>query len=388
MLVVPPQRAVPMVTGPRCSQPPYFATMSLIPMDEPAAMGRAFELAWRGWGRVAPNPLVGAVVLAGGRAVGEGWHAEYGGRHAETAALAEAGAAARGATLVVTLEPCAHQGLQPPCTEAVIAAGVRRVVMATLDPNPAAGGGAERLRAAGIETSIGLLGDVAAAQNRRFLHRFREAGRPFVALKLATSLDGKIADRDGRSRWISGAGARDYVHWLRAGFAAIAVGGDTARADDPSLTIRGSVVPRVPPIRVIFDRRLDLPRQLTVVRTAGEVPTTVVTALPADPGRRRALCAQGVAVVEASDLSEGLQALRHDGVDALLVEGGGRLAGGLLSAGLVDRYYWIQSPLWLGDAGVPATAGLIAPSLTDAEHWRVVERRALQEDTLLVLDRR
>lgn len=362
--------------------------MSLIPMDEPAAMRRALELAWRGWGRVAPNPLVGAVVLAGGEVVGEGWHAEYGGGHAETAALAQAGAAARGATLVVTLEPCAHEGLQPPCTEAVIAAGVRRVVVAMLDPNPAACGGAERLRAAGVEMSIGLLGDVAAAQNPRFLHRFRETGRPFVALKLATSLDGKIADRDRRSHWISGPAARDYVHWLRAGFAAIAVGGDTARADDPSLTIRGSVVPRVPPTRVIFDRRLDLPRRLTVVRTAGEVPTTVVTASPADPGRRRALCAEGVAVVEASDLAEALQTLRRDGIDALLVEGGGRLAGGLLSAGLVDRYYWIQSPLWLGDAGVPAAAGLFAPSLTGAERWHVVERRALQQDTLLVLDRR
>jgi diaminohydroxyphosphoribosylaminopyrimidine deaminase/5-amino-6-(5-phosphoribosylamino)uracil reductase len=280
-------------------------------------------------------------------------------------ALESAGSGARGATLVVTLEPCSHFGKQPPCTEAVIRAGIRRVVAAAADPNPDARGGAEALRQAGVAVEIGLLGDEAAAQNAVFFHRHRVAGRPFVALKLATTLDGRIADRSGHSRWISGPEARDYVHWLRAGFDAIGVGGRTARLDDPSLTVRGGVMPRVPPTRVVFDRRGDLPGTLTLLRTAEQIPTIVV----------------------GTELAESMQKLQAGGIASLLVEGGGRLAGALLSAGLVDRYYWIQSPLWLGDDAVPAVAGLRGTLLGDAPRWRVVERRALGADTLLVADR-
>ena len=210
-------------------------------------MARALDLAWRGWGRVQPNPLVGAVVLAAGELVGEGWHPEYGDRHAEALALSAAGERARGATLVVTLEPCAHQGKQPPCTDAILRSGVRRVLAAMPDPNPVAAGGGDRLRAAGVEVEIGPLADAAAAQNAMFLHSISHPNRPFVALKLATTLDGRIADGSGHSRWISGQEAREYVQWLRAGFDAIAVGGRTARLDDPSLTVRGPVRPRVPP---------------------------------------------------------------------------------------------------------------------------------------------
>ncbi len=166
-------------------------------------MARALDLAWRGWGRVQPNPLVGAVVLAGEEPVGEGWHPEYGERHAEALALAAAGERARGATLVVTLEPCAHQGKQPPCTEMILRSGVRRVVLAIPDPNPIAAGGGERLRAAGIDVEVGPLGDAARAQNAMFLHSVYKPDRPFIALKLATTLDGRIADGFGRSRWIS-----------------------------------------------------------------------------------------------------------------------------------------------------------------------------------------
>ena len=164
-------------------------------------MQHALDLAWRGWGRVHPNPLVGAVVLDGGEAVGEGWHAEYGAQHAEPIALAAAGARARGATLVVTLEPCAHQGQQPPCVDAILRAGIRRVVAALPDPNPVAAGGAARLREAGIPVELGPERDAAEAQNAAFLHGLSNPERPFVALKLATSLDGRIADFEGRSRW-------------------------------------------------------------------------------------------------------------------------------------------------------------------------------------------
>src|SRR5215210_2220375 len=245
-------------------------------MNEQEAMARALDLAWRGWGRVQPNPLVGAVVLQQGELVGEGWHPEFGERHAEAVALDGAGERARGATMVVTLEPCAHQGKQPPCTDAIIRSGIRRVVAAIRDPNPSAAQGAERLQEAGIEVELGPLADNAAAQNAIFLHTIRRAARPYVALKLATTLDGRIADSFGRSRWISGPEGREYVQWLRAGFDAIVVGGRTARLDDPSLTVRGPVQPRIPPRRVVFDRAADLGPQLTLVRTATDIPTLVV----------------------------------------------------------------------------------------------------------------
>ncbi|HET9464907.1 MAG TPA: bifunctional diaminohydroxyphosphoribosylaminopyrimidine deaminase/5-amino-6-(5-phosphoribosylamino)uracil reductase RibD [Gemmatimonadales bacterium] len=351
-------------------------------------MARALDLALRGWGRVQQDPLVGAVVLRGGEPVGEGWHAEYGDRHAETVALADAGERARGATLVVTLEPCSHHGKQPPCTDAIIQSGVTRVVAAIQDPNPIAAGGSERLRQAGIEVEVGPLADAAAVLNAPFLHGLRNPGRPFVALKLATTLDGRIADEFGRSRWISGEAARDYVQWLRAGFDAIAVGGRTARLDDPSLTVRGPVRPLAAPRRVVFDRAADLGPHLTMLRTAGDTPTIVVVAPEADRARVKRLEAAGASVVRTPKLAEALAALRELGVASLLVEGGGQLAGALLGQGLVDRYYWIQAPLWLGDSGVPALAGLPTRGLEQADRWQVVERRSLGDDTLLVLDRR
>jgi diaminohydroxyphosphoribosylaminopyrimidine deaminase/5-amino-6-(5-phosphoribosylamino)uracil reductase len=356
-------------------------------VDDIQAMDRALALAWHGWGRVAPNPLVGAVVLQGDRVVGEGWHAEYGGLHAEAAALAAAGRAAPGATLVVTLEPCAHHGKQPPCVDAVIHSGIRRVVFAASDPNPEAGGGAERLRAAGIQVDEGVCVDEARAQNAAFFHRFGGLQRPFVALKLATTFDARIADHSGRSRWISGSEARDYVHWLRAGFDAIGVGGHTARTDDSSLTVRGDLQPRQPPRRVVFDRRGELPLSLGLVRTAREIPTILVTELTRPSPRVADLDEAGVMLVRAGDLAEGLGVLREMGVGSILIEGGGRLAGALLTAELVDRFYWIQSPLWLGDSGIPAVMGYGGTTLVEADRWRVVERRALGQDTLLVADR-
>lgn len=351
-------------------------------------MSRALDLAIRGWGKVQQDPLVGAVVLQGGEPVGEGWHPEYGELHAETAALADAGERARGATLVVTLEPCTHHGKQPPCTDAIIRSGVSRVVAAMRDPNPVAAGGIERLREAGIEVEIGPLGEAAAVLNAVFLHGHRQSGRPFVALKLATTLDGRIADAFGRSRWISGEEAREYVQWLRAGFDAIAVGGRTARLDDPALTVRGRVQPKTPPRRVVFDRIADLGPHLTLLRTAGEIPTSIVVAPDADRARVKRLEATGATILRANTLVDALASLRQEGINSVLVEGGGQLAGALLAAGLVDRYYWIQAPLWLGEGGVPAAAGLPSRGLDQADRWQVVERRSLGEDTLLVLDRR
>ncbi len=344
-------------------------------------MRRALDLAWRGWGRVHPNPMVGAVLLRDGAVVGEGWHAEFGGPHAERVALDAAGEAARGATMVVTLEPCAHQGKQPPCAPAVADAGVRRALFALGDPDPAAAGGAEVLRARGVEVAtLPEFAAEAAAQNAAFLHRVAGPDRPWVALKLATSLDGRIADGVGRSRWISGPEAREWAHRLRAGFDAIAVGAETARRDDPALTVRGSVSPRREPRRVVFIRETALPVALKLLRGGGEQPAVVVRVGPVREAQA------GSRELSAADLPAAMRALRGLGIGSLLVEGGGRLAGALLGAGLVDRLYWVQAPLWLGE-GVPAVAGLPGVALEAAERWRVTERRPLGEDTLLVADR-
>src|SRR5881396_2096171 len=355
---------------------------------EREAMGRALDLALRGWGRVAPNPLVGAVVLQGGTVAGEGFHAEFGGPHAEVVALAAAGAAARGATLVVSLEPCAHHGKTPPCTEAIVAAGVTRVVAAILDPDPEARGGAEVLRATGVSVAMGVLAERAAALNAPFLFARAQAERPFVALKLATSIDARIADAHGSSRWVSGEAAREYVHWLRAGFDAIAVGGTTALRDDPQLTVRGPVTPRRPPVRVVFDRRAMLNLGVRLVSTAREVPTWVMSSLDAPPSSVTQLERSGVRVFRPTTLRDGLRMLREAGIQSLLCEGGGALGARLLADGLVDRLYWVQAPVWLGEGAVPAFPGVPPHPLAAAPRWTPVERRPLGSDTLLVLDRR
>lgn len=351
-------------------------------------MTRALDLAWRGWGRVAPNPLVGAVVLQDGLPIAEGWHAEFGGPHAEVVALKAAGARARGGTLVVTLEPCRHQGKTPPCVDAILEAGVRRVVAAVPDPDREAGGGAEVLRGRGVDVALGLEAVAAAALNAPFLHSRIDAERPFVALKLATSVDGRIADHEGRSQWVSGEAARDYVHWLRAGYDAIAVGGTTALRDNPQLTARGSITPRKTPVRVVFDRRAMLNPTVTLVQSAREIPTWVMASPDAPANNVSVLDANGVRVFRPFDLPAGLKELRAAGIQSVLCEGGGALGAKLLSLGLVDRLYWIQAPLWLGDGGIPAFPDVQDLAIDQAPRWIPVERKALGADTLLVLDRK
>ncbi|MEO5797962.1 MAG: bifunctional diaminohydroxyphosphoribosylaminopyrimidine deaminase/5-amino-6-(5-phosphoribosylamino)uracil reductase RibD [Gemmatimonadales bacterium] len=354
-------------------------------MTDAAAMSRALTLAERGWGRVHPNPLVGAVLLRDGAVVGEGWHAEYGERHAETVALAEAGELARGATLFVTLEPCNHQGKQPPCVKAILAAGVARVVVAQADPNPTARGGIEHLRGAGVAVEVGLLEDAARRLNARFLHRYSGRARPFVAIKLAVSLDGRIADAAGRSQWISGPEARDYVHHLRAGFAAIGIGGRTLVADDARLTVRGRLTPREAPIRVVFDRSGVVPPTQGIFEGAADVPVWLVAGGAVPAMQTAAIAMRGAQVLVEDSLALALDLLGARDVDSLLIEGGGRLAGALLAGGLVDRVYQIQCPVWLGE-GRDAWSGLGTDDIRDALRWHTVERRALGDDTLLVLE--
>jgi diaminohydroxyphosphoribosylaminopyrimidine deaminase/5-amino-6-(5-phosphoribosylamino)uracil reductase len=353
----------------------------MAPITDETWLRRALHLAELGWGQVHPNPLVGAVVVRDHRIVGEGWHARFGAPHAEPMALDAAGELARGATLYVTLEPCAHHGKTPPCTDAIIASGISRVVCAMRDPNPEAAGGIERLRAAGIAAEVGPLADEAGRLNARFVHRCQQVGRPFVAVKLAVSMDGCVADAEGRSQWLSGAEAREWVHRERAGHAAIGIGAATAIADDARLTVRGAVTPRIPPTRVVFDRSGRLPASHGIFADAPSVPVVVIRGpdAPVLPAR------SGVTEVRAADLGAALAGLDELGLDSLLVEGGGRLAGALLGAGLVDRVYQVQSPLWLGQ-GRPAWPGLGTPPLAEAVRWRTVARRILGTDTLLVLE--
>jgi len=270
----------------------------------------------------------------------------------------------------------------------VLEAGVRRVVAAIRDPDARAGGGLVTLAAAGVDVVTGLLAEDAAALNAPFLFSRATPERPFVALKLATSIDGRIADAAGRSQWVSGEAARDWVHWLRAGFDAIAVGGTTALTDNPRLTVRGPVAPRRPPVRIVFDRRAMLNSGVELVATARDVPTWVL----ADPGAPttnvQILEASGVRVFQPQSFAAGLALLRAGGIETMLCEGGGALGAKLLSEGLVDRLYWVQAPVWLGEAAVPAFPGVPATPIATAPRWIPVERRSLGLDTLLVLDRR
>jgi diaminohydroxyphosphoribosylaminopyrimidine deaminase/5-amino-6-(5-phosphoribosylamino)uracil reductase len=350
-------------------------------------MARANDLALRGWGRTYPNPLVGAVVVRDGVEISSGWHAEFGGVHAEAMALAAAGAAAHGATLYVTLEPCAHVGKQPPCVDAILAAGITRVVVATRDPNPAAAGGAELLRHRGITVDIGSHEREVVRRNFRFLHHVTSPVRPFVAIKLAVSLDGMIADARGNSRWVSSEPARAWVHWLRAGFGAIAVGARSAIADDARLTVRGDLQPRVAPTRVIFDRGGRLTASHPVFTDAATVPVVVVVGAAAAEASRGTLRNTGAEIVVADELPLALGRLAERGIDSVLVEGGGRLAGAMLGAGLVDRIYQIQCPLWLG-AGTPAWTGLGTAAIESAPRWHVTDRSGFGDsgDVLLELE--
>lgn len=347
-------------------------------------MRRALALARKGWGQTAPNPMVGAVVVAGGKIVGQGWHQRFGEAHAEVNALQEAGEKARGATVYVSLEPCAHHGKTPPCTDALIQAGVARVVCAVRDTSSIAAGGLEKLQRAGISVTVGVEEAAARELNAPFFHEATGADRPFVMVKMAISIDAAIADVKGRSKWVTGPASRREVHRLRAGSDAIAVGIETAIADDPSLTVRGPIRPRIAPTRVVFDRRARLPLDSRLVRTAHEAPVIVVAGPDAPTDGVTLLERAGVRVLRADDLSTALVSLRASDVRTLLVEGGGRLASAFLDKGLVDRLIIFQAPILLGSGAVPAFGGLRVESLERARRFTVVSRRRFGADVMTV----
>lgn len=337
-------------------------------MNDEAYLRLAFALAEIAEGDTSPNPLVGAVVVRDGEIVGRGAHRSFGGPHAEAFALDEAGARARGSTLYVTLEPCAHHGKTPPCTTRIIEAGIARVVTAIEDPNPIVSGrGIAALRAAGVDVEVGSLRDVAVRQNEIFFKYIR-TGLPFVHLKLATSLDGRIATRSGDTRWITGEPAQILVHRWRRRHAAVLVGIGTVLADDPQLTVR-HVLGRQP-VPIVLDRSGRLPETSRLL--AGE-RTPIVAVARISPARRTELETVGCRVWELPapdgdiDLARLFERLGQVGIDSVLVEGGSETAASLLAADQVDRVSFFIAPILIGGRdAVPAVGGTGVDSLSDA----------------------
>lgn len=356
-------------------------------------MRAALSLAARGLGNTWPNPSVGCVLVRDGRVVGRGWTKPGGRPHAETEALKQAGPGARGATAYVTLEPCCHWGRTPPCTDALIAAGVARVVVALRDPDPRVDGeGFSRLRAAGIVVEEGLLAAEAARQNAGFIKRLRH-GLPLVTLKLATSLDGRIATSTKESKWITGPAARRVAHALRARHDAILVGSGTVIDDDPDLTCRLPGGVPVPAPRVVADARLRMPITARLVQTARAVPTILAT-LPGHPEAALAPFRDaGVEVLALPPGPEGLEmrgilaALAARGITRVLAEGGAGIAAALLREGLADRLAWFHAGMLIGGDGMPAAYPLPLPELAHAPKFRRTRALPLGPDLLTEFDR-
>jgi diaminohydroxyphosphoribosylaminopyrimidine deaminase/5-amino-6-(5-phosphoribosylamino)uracil reductase len=340
-------------------------------------MRAALGLAQRALGNAWPNPSVGCVLVNDGRVVGRGWTQPGGRPHAETEALRRAGEAARGAVAYVTLEPCAHHGRTPPCADALVDAGISRAVVAIADPDPRVDGtGIDRLRGAGIDVTLGVGADEARDVVAGFLSRIG-SGRPLVTLKLATSLDGRIATRTGESQWITSPQSRALAHGLRARHDGILVGAGTAMADNPSLTCRLPGLADRSPVRIFLDGSDEISDSHDLVANARSIPTWMLTARKETDARCVAKAAHGVDVISVKpgkaggiDISDGLRALAGRGLNTVLVEGGGGLAASLLQSGLVDRIVWFRAPTLIGADGLAATAELgvdrldLAPGFT------------------------
>lgn len=352
-------------------------------------MKMALALAERGLGQVAPNPAVGCVIVRDGLVVGRGWTQPGGRPHAETEALARAGDLARGATAYVTLEPCAHHGRTGPCAEALIEAGVARVVGAVADPDPrVAGKGFAMLEKAGVEVDEGICFEQARHLNEGFFRKVKDE-RPLVTLKIASSADGRIATKTGHSRWITGERARKHGHLLRATHDAIMIGSATAIVDDPSLTCRLPGLERRSPIRIVADGRLRLPLTSALVREARETPLWLLTLADSDADRRAAFLSCGVELIDVPtgadglmDMKAAMKILAGHGLTRVLIEGGSRLASSLVRSHLVDRIEWFRSSTIIGGDGYPAIAAFGVERADAAPKLTLTASLALGEDTL------
>ncbi len=357
-------------------------------------MRMALDLAARARGRTLPNPMVGAVVVRSGRVVGRGRHSKAGRPHAEILALARAGAAAKGATLYISLEPCSHTGRTPPCTEAILRAGLRRVVAAMVDPDPRVRGrGLRRLRRAGLRTAVGVLESQARALNEPFITRVGR-GRPFVTVKIAQSLDGRIADSQGQSRWISGPAARRWAHRLRSEQEALLVGVKTVLADNPRLTVRskseGSRQKAVgrEPLKIILDSSLRTPPGARLFSGGGRV--LIATTRHASRERENRLRRAGAEIIRLPAekgrvrFNAVLRELAERGISKLMIEGGGEVTASAFKAGVVDRVAWIIAPKIFGAGGcVPAVGGPGIRSLNRAVRLKNLRARRLGEDWVM-----
>ncbi|WP_295316233.1 bifunctional diaminohydroxyphosphoribosylaminopyrimidine deaminase/5-amino-6-(5-phosphoribosylamino)uracil reductase RibD [Roseobacter sp.] len=352
-------------------------------------MALALSLGRRGLGRVSPNPAVGCVIVHEGRIVGRGWTQPGGRPHAETEALRQAAGAARGADVYVTLEPCAHHGQTPPCAEALITAGVARVFVATGDPDArVAGQGLQMLRDAGITVETGLLEHEARLANAGFFAK-TELDRPFLTLKLAASLDGRIATATGESKWITGPEARRMVHAQRACHDAVMVGGGTARKDDPALTVRDLGISQQP-ARVVISRRLDLPLMSTLARTAREVPVLLCHGHDADRALRQTWEELGAVLLpcEAAggqlDPADVLRQLAGYGISRIFCEGGSALAASLIEADLVDELISFTAGLGIGAEGLPSVGALGLDRLSQASRFELAGTRPAGADVMTI----
>jgi diaminohydroxyphosphoribosylaminopyrimidine deaminase / 5-amino-6-(5-phosphoribosylamino)uracil reductase len=334
------------------------------PSNDNEFMRMALELAARGAGYVAPNPMVGAVVVQEGRVVGTGYHQAVGGPHAEVHAIDDAGDLARGATLYVTLEPCNHHGRTPPCTHKILAAGLQRVVVAVADPNPdVAGGGNAYLKDQGLQVLCGVCREQALRLNESFF-KYARTKIPFVVLKMAATLDGRIATRTGDARWVTGPEARARVHALRHAMDAIMVGVGTVKVDDPELTTRLEAGRGVDATRIILDTHLRMPDTARMLQQASVAETWVVCGPAAAPDNRKRLADQGAVIVEAGladgriDLAALMRILGARGITSLLIEGGAQVASAALNAGILDKVFFFYAPKILGgDDGIPMCSG-------------------------------
>ncbi len=358
--------------------------------DDTRYMRLALELAARGTGYTSPNPMVGAVLVKDGRIVGRGYHRKVGGPHAEVEAIRDAGPEARGATMYVTLEPCNHHGRTPPCSEAVLAAGISRVVVAMEDPNPhVTGGGLRRLQDSGIEVVCGVCREEARRLNEAFI-KYVRTGLPWVVLKSAMTLDGRIATASGDARWVTGAGARALVHRLRHGTDAILVGIGTVQADDPSLTTRLEEGKGRDPIRIILDSGLKIDPDARVLHLDSDAPTWIVCGPGADQEKMKRLSRTGARCL-AVDLDRGrvdlkvlLRRLGSEQVTSLLVEGGATVSGSFLASGLVDKVMFFYAPKILGgDDGVPVCRGRGPDKMNDCLPVRNLRLSQVGDDILV-----
>ncbi len=350
-------------------------------------MKQALRLARKGLGRVSPNPMVGAVVVRGETIIGKGYHRRFGGPHAEVNALGNVKEEPKGATLYVTLEPCAHYGKTPPCVDLIIAKGIVRVVVGTMDPNPlVAGRGIKELRDHGIQVTVGVLEGTCRELNQGFF-KCCETGVPFVTLKIAQSLDGRIATMSGSSRWISSAESLKLAHHWRAMHDGIMVGIGTVLRDDPSLTVR--LVKGQNPRRLIVDSTLRVPMKAKVL-SDNSAPTIILTTRQANPGRIKEVEALGVRVFQVDtnpqggvDLGSALRVLAREGINSILVEGGARLATSLLKARLVDRLLSVIGPKIIGE-GIEAVGDLGIKEISQAIPLSIEKTRRVGADLVVV----